>query len=89
MDYGSDLWAERSDCGFGGYVAKRYRVINSKFAKENNENYLTDEEQHKIIIKDYDMLFEYREQQKRRKNHEKPPPYRTSCCVSMHFLDSV
>lgn len=30
-------------------------------AKENNENYLTDEEQHKIIIKDYDMLFEYRE----------------------------
>ena len=24
-------------------------------------NYLTDEEQHKIIIKDYDMLFEYRE----------------------------
>jgi len=28
MDYGSDLWAERSDCGFGGYVAKRYRVIN-------------------------------------------------------------
>lgn len=32
-----------------------------EFAKENNENYLTDEEQHKIIIKDYDMLFEYRE----------------------------
>lgn len=31
----------------------------SEFAKENNENYLTDEEQHKIIIKDYDMLFEY------------------------------
>lgn len=33
----------------------------SEVAKENNENYLTDEEQHKIIIKDYDMLFEYRE----------------------------
>ena len=33
----------------------------SEVAKENNENYLTDEEQHKIIIKDYDILFEYRE----------------------------
>ena len=33
----------------------------SEVAKENNENYLTDEEQYKIIIKDYDMLFEYRE----------------------------
>ena len=33
-----------------------------EFAKENNETYLTDEEQHKIIIKDYDfVLFEYRE----------------------------
>ena len=27
----------------------------------NTAYYLTDEEQHKIIIKDYDMLFEYRE----------------------------
>lgn len=35
--------------------------VKSEVAKENNENYLTDEEQHKIIIKDYDMLFEYRE----------------------------
>ena len=33
--------------------------MKSGVAKENNENYLTDEEQHKIIIKDYDMLFEY------------------------------
>ena len=38
-----------------------YETIKSEVAKENNENYLTDEEQHKIIIKDYDMLFEYRE----------------------------
>ena len=27
----------------------------------NTAYYLTDEEQHKNIIKDYDMLFEYRE----------------------------
>ena len=39
-------------------------LTKSEFAKENNENYLTDEEQHKIIIKDYDTLSEYREQQK-------------------------
>ena len=39
----------------------RKMIYKLEFAKENNENYLTDEEQHKIIIKDYDMLFEYRE----------------------------
>jgi hypothetical protein len=39
----------------------RSDFVQSEVAKENNENYLTDEEQHKIIIKDYDMLFEYRE----------------------------
>lgn len=39
----------------------RSDFVQSGVAKENNEHYLTDEEQHKIIIKDYDMLFEYRE----------------------------
>lgn len=45
------------------------QAYKSEFAKENNENYLADEEQNKITIKDYDMLFEYREQQK---TEEKP-----------------
>ena len=38
-----------------------YYMMLAVNAKENNENYLTDEEQHKIIIKAYDMFFEYRE----------------------------
>ena len=44
-----------------GKISIRNDIVKSGVAKENNENYLTDEEQHKIIIKDYDMLFEYRE----------------------------
>lgn len=48
----------------GNYQLGQFKfgeLRKSEVAKENNENYLTDEEQHKIIIKDYDMLFEYRE----------------------------
>lgn len=66
----SDEWRRLNNmCGSIIYVGtststcfrKRSRLRKSEVAKENNENYLTDEEQHKIIIKDYDMLFEYRE----------------------------
>jgi hypothetical protein len=57
-----EIWIWSGYYTSSGFRRKNHSYkVKSEVAKENNENYLTDEEQHKIIIKDYDMLFEYRE----------------------------
>lgn len=59
MDYGSDLWAERSDCGFGGYVAKRYRVINRNLLRYRvMENFKIGEKHKELKLKnEYFQIF--------------------------------